>query len=419
MSFELEFFQRLLLSMAAGALIGIEREYSKRQQTVGVRSFALVSLLGCLSVLLSEPIMFALPIELPFLPYIGLLVVIGYAFMIYYFLAKKNFFGITTTLALPLAYIFGMFIGYGYFLAAIIGTVVTTLILYSQRYSHMFVQQLTEEEVADALRFAIVLFIAYPLIGNEPLALFGLVVPLKQFVELIILVSFISFVGFVSVRFAGQKAIPLTGFFAGLVSSLAVTLTLSSRSKEYKIDMWVLCAGIAAASIASIVGDIAILAYASMPLLLVIYPTLAVMSIVLLLASIPFFKHKPDRSFTMKISQPFSVISGLKFGLVYLAILLLTEYVARMGEGALIATSFFAGIASVTSVVVSLSLQVSAGTVAVNEAARGIFASLVGAWVVKSAVIFASASPDLRKKILPLLGAALLCGMVAMLLTVN
>jgi uncharacterized membrane protein (DUF4010 family) len=264
-----------------------------------------------------------------------------------------------------------------------------------------------------------VLFIAYPMLSDVPLTLFGLEVPIKKFVEIIIILSLISFLGFLVVRFIGQRAIPLTGFFAGFVSALAVTASLSERSKQARVDQWVLCAGIAAANIASLLGDVLVLLYISAPLLATLYPTYAVMVLALLLASLPFFKHQPNRAFTIKLGQPFSVISGLKFALVIFIIMVVTQYISTMGSSALYVASFFSGIVSITSVVVSLSLQASLGNLSLGEAARGIFLAIAGGWLMKAGVVMVGAAPELRRRIFPVLVLALGAGIAALLLTVH
>jgi len=417
MSVEYEFLQRVVLALSVGALIGLEREYTKKQQTVGLRSFALVSLLGCMTVLLSQPVLFQIPVQLPYLPYIGLIVVIGYAFLVYYFMAKKEFFGITTTLALPLTYLFGMFIGYGLFLDAIIGTVVLTLLLYSRRYSHLFVSHLTETEMADALQFAIVLFIIYPILPADTYTLFGFEIMLKKFIEIIILLSLMSFAGFIAVRLLGPKVLPLTAFFGGLVSALSVVATFSNRSKARGADQWMLSAGISAASVASLLSDIILIAYTSAALLSLLFPTYAMMIFVLLLASLPFLRHGQHGHFKVELGQPFSVVYGVKFAIAFLAVLLATQYIATFGAGALLAASFIAGLASVTSVVVSISLQVSGGTLPVQEGARAIFAATLAGLIAKAGVLAFAAAPALRRKALPMLMAAIILGSVALFLT--
>lgn len=416
MALEYEFLQRVLLSLAVGALIGMEREYTKKQRTVGLRSFALVSFLGLMSVVLSQPVLFELPYELPFLPYIGLLVVIGYAFLVYYFLAKKEFFGITTTLSLPLTYLFGMLIGYGYFLAAIIGAIITTALLYSRRYSHIFVEHLTESELADALQFAIVIFIIYPLLPDQPLTLFGLQVLFKKFVEIIIILSTISFLGFIAIRFFGQRAIPLTGFFGGFVSALAVTVNYSRHSKEPGADEWTLLAGVSTASIASLIGDMVVLLYLNGALLALLYPVYVSMIAVLLLSSIPFFRHKPQ-AVGMQLRQPFSVMYGAKFALVYFAILLITEYLADFGAGALYTASFLAGIVSITSVTVSVALHTGLGMLQLIEGARAIFIAIFAGMLAKTGVLAFTASGGMRNKGGTVLLLAAAIGLVVLLLT--
>ncbi len=418
MPIEYEFLQRALLSLCVGALIGLEREYTKKQQTVGLRSFALVSLLGCISVLLSQPLLFPLPIELPYLPYLGLIIVIGYAFLVYYFMAKKQFFGITTTLALPLTYLFGMFIGYGLFLDAIIAAVLLTLLLYSRRYSHIFVSHLTEVELADALQFAIVLFVIYPILPDAPLAILGVDLMLKRFVEIIIVLSVMSFLGFIAIRLVGQRILPLTGFLAGFVSALSVIATFCNHSRDRGADPWTFSAGVSAASISSLLGDVIILAYACAPLLLLLFPAYLIMMAALVVASLPFFRHKEHSDFRVELGQPFSVLYGAKFALAFFIVLIVTQYVSAFGSGALLVASFLAGLASVTSVVVSIALQVSSGTLPVTEGARAVFVATFAGLIAKMGVLAFAASPELKKKSLPVLAVAMIAGLVALLLTV-
>ena len=48
------FIQRIVLAIFIGALLGLEREYSKKQEIVGLRTFSLGSLLGAVTVFLSD-----------------------------------------------------------------------------------------------------------------------------------------------------------------------------------------------------------------------------------------------------------------------------------------------------------------------------------------------------------------------------
>lgn len=211
------FLQEILLSIAVGALIGVEREHTKHQIITGVRTIALISLLGTLSVMISK-----LASNLIYVPYLCLLAVIGCTFLLYYFRAKKlEAIGMTTVLTLPLAFILGIMIGFDLYIEAISGAILTTILLLSRDYSHLFVKKLTDAEIADAMLFGIICFIIYPIAfvmsPPTPVILYGgFSINLQSFLFVVIIVSLISFISFLLLRFWGQKALPLTGFLGGV-----------------------------------------------------------------------------------------------------------------------------------------------------------------------------------------------------------
>lgn len=416
MASEYDFLQRIILSIGIGALIGLEREYSAKQQTTGIRSFALVAFLGCLSVLFSQSIVLQLPYEFVFLPYLGFVLVSVYSFLVFYFVAeKKERITITTTLALPLTFLFGMLVGFGFFAEAIIAAVLATILLYSRRYSHVFVEHLTETEIADALQFAIVLFLVYPLLPAEPITVFGLHLLLRRIAEIIIIVCLISFGGFLAIRLTGTKALPLTGFFGGLVSSLSVVGSFSNFSKSRASDSGMLSSGIFAACTASILSDAAILAYANAPLLYAVAPTFGALTLVLLAASLLYGRRA--QKFELELSQPFSVKFAAKFALAFFVITILMDLLSGYdGGGALYVLSFIGGMVSVTPVVVSFALGAGT-TVTYAVASHGILLAIIAGMLTKTAVLIMAASPDLSKRVVPILVISAAMGAAALLLT--
>ena len=405
MGFEYEFLQRVVLSIGIGALIGLEREYTGRQKTTGIRSFALMSLTGCLCSLLSQPLLFTIPSELAYLPYIGFAMAVIYSFLVFYFISeKKETIGITTTLALPLTYLLGMLVGFGYFIEPIIAGVLITLLLYARRYSHVFVEHLTEEEIADILQFAIVLFIVYPLLPSEPMMLFGMEVFLRRLVEIIVLFSLISFAGFLAIRLRGAEALPLVGFFAGLVSGVGIISSFADYSRKRGTDINSLASGVFAASLSSIFSDGVMIAFVSPPLIATVAPPIALALAVLLFAVLVYKSKTQGFSFTPH--QPFSVVHATKFGLVFFLLILAINMISHLGSSdtpyAIYALSFFGGIVSVTPVVVSLALGAGT-TISYQLASRAALLAMTAGLFAKVGILFFSASQQLRSRTAPVL----------------
>ncbi|VVC71989.1 Uncharacterised protein [uncultured archaeon] len=412
MELAFEFLKRVFISLCLGAMIGLEREYSVRQKTVGMRSFALVAFLGCLSAMLADPSLIKAPFDLSLLPYIGLIMTIGYSFAIYYFIAsRKEKLAVTTVLVIPFAYIFGLLVGTGFIIEAVIASVVITVLLYSRRYTHVFVEHLTEEEITDALEFAVIVFVVYWLLPAEPVTLLGMQLALRRIVETIVLFSLVSFTGFIAVRVLGSRALQFAGFFAGFVSALSVVATYSNFSRKRGADQSYLASGILAANVASLLGDLIIIAYANTALFQSVIIPMGLM-LLLLLASALFFMRRKSH-LALKLLQPFSVPQAAKFAIAFFIVTLALQALSGFG-GAVYIVSFLGGAVSVTPVVVSIALQAGAA-LSYPEAAQAVMAAVFGGMVLKSGVLLFSASGFQRRTAFPLLLSAIALGAAAFL----
>ena len=418
MSADYEFLERVVLSIVIGAMIGLEREYSMKQRILGLRSFALVAFMGSVSVLTSSSAILGLPIQfnLPYLPYLGFIMVAVYSFLAFNSWAKRSDRpGITTILALPLTYLFGMLVGYGLFLPAVASAVIVTLLLYSRRYSHVFVEHLTEAELADALRFAIVLCLAYPFLPAEPLTFLDVHFALKRFVEMVVVFSLVSFSGFLALRLIGQKALPYAGFFAGFVSALSVAVSYAGISRKRGAAPGFLAGGIFAAAAASLLSDLFLLAYASPALLGKLAPAAVAMAAILGAAALVLSRAKGAKP-PVKLTQPFSVINAAKFALAFFAVTVGLQMLAGLGNVAIVFVAFIGGLASVTPIVASAAIQ-AGGTLSYPLAAQTIVAAILGGMLSKSLAVASAASPGLRRLVLPVFALAVIAGAAAFLLT--
>lgn len=410
---ELLFLEQVLLAIAVGALIGVEREYSKHQRIVGLRTFALISLLGAMSVLIGQ-----LSPSFVYMPYVFLLAVLGYAFILYYFRAKTmEALGITTMLCMPLAFLLGVFIGFGLYLQAIAGAIITTGLLLSKKYSHLFVSHLTDEEIADALQFGIILFIVYPLLPQGQVILYdGFGVDFQTFFLVVILVSAISFAGFLFMRLFGQGALPITGFFGGLINSVATVDNFASRSKEQKSGLFL--TGLAAASIAMLLRNLAITALLSFSLFKLVFPPIVAMIIVFIVFGAFTLTSKAQKT-AIYFKQPFSVKHGLEFSIILFIATVLFYGVSRLNPIGLGLATFLAGLLSSASVVAGISFALVAGRISTVEGAYLIIIGCFASFVSKSFILLTKASKEFGSKAIPAILFAMVVGAVVLVLTMS
>ena len=413
MAGNLLFLQQIFLSIAVGALIGVEREHTKHQRIAGVRTIALISLLGTLSVMVSN-----LSDNLAYVPYLCLLAVIGYTFLLYYFRAKKlEALGMTTVLTLPLAFILGIFIGFNLYIEAITGAILATILLLSRDYSHLFVKKLTDEEIADALQFGILCFIVYPLLPMAAVAIYGsFSINLQSFLLTVIIVSLISFLSFIMLRFWGHRALPLTGFLGGLINSVATVGSLASKSKEIPSPLYL--TSLATASSAMLLRNLLlVLLFSPQMFSLVAIPIIAMVLVFL----VQGFLNTSSKGVKTELlfEQPFSVSAGLKFGAILFGVMLLVYAVSQLSPRSIGIAAFIGGLVSSASVVASVSSNQVVWGISNSGGAYLIMIGCFASLLAKVFTLLSSASKEFSGRGIPIIVTSMLAGAITLLVTVH
>lgn len=240
--------QHALIAMALGFLIGLEREYAKRvldkeEQFAGVRTYTLIALFGFLCAHLAQQYGVWVFVS-------GLIGLIALVIASYVSTAKAGSYGITTELAGILTFVIGGVVFQGEVLFAVIVTVVITSLLSLKLKLHSFIATLTPTEIRALIQFVIISAVILPFLPNEPMGPNGVWNP-HDIWTMVILVSGISLAGYLAAKiFGANKGTMLAGIVGGLISSTAVTLSLSKRSREQPTGQHI----VAAASIVAATG---------------------------------------------------------------------------------------------------------------------------------------------------------------------
>ena len=221
-------YQRILFGFAAalggGLLIGIERERRKgfgaSRAPAGVRSFALVSLMGAAASILAQPL----------LTFAGAVLVLALAATGRWRRQPRDP-GVTTELALFVTYLLGV-MAIERPVAAAGGSIVVASLLVSRRSLHEFsVDVLTERELRDGHLFAACALIVLPLLPGESTPWLGGVSPRRIF-ALVVAFMGIQAAGYVALRVFGPRlGLSLSGLASGFVSSTSTIASLGSRAR--------------------------------------------------------------------------------------------------------------------------------------------------------------------------------------------
>ncbi len=391
------FLEKILLSIFIGALLGMERQYHKKQEIVGMRTFALISLIGTTTVLISSVVESTL-IDFSSL---GMIFVSSFALIIYVnSIIKKKGPGFTTTISLLIAYILGTMIGHNLLIESVFLSITVAVILFSREKMHEIVKHLTQKEVGDLLEFLILLGIIYPIIPNE-FTFYGITIPVMLIWFMIVLVSIINFVAFFSARYlSGTYQIELVSFLGGMMSSIASTIAISNFYNKNPKRLATILAGFFTINAGLTLRNLLIVAipapeilpYALVPFTIIIGSFL-LFSYYTLKKVIDAKKNvKP-----IKVESPFNVSIGLKLGLSILILFVLLDLAGQLGMGSFFLTSFVGGIVSSTATCISLAGLISSGAVDPITGTFSLFLANAGSMFFAWAICYRNGSPDIIK----------------------
>ena len=251
---------RLLVSLGVGLVIGAERERGRDSEPVhvaaGIRTFALVALLGGVVLILDNSVLLV----------VGALWV-GAAGMSSVLRGAPSNAGLTTSLSLLLTYCLGALALREPSLAIACALCTATLLAFRTTLHKAVRSVLSESELRDALLLGIAALVILPLLPNRAIDPLGVLNPFRLW-RLVVAFMSMSAVGYVAQRAMGPRyGLALAGFGSGFVSSAATVAAMGARTRSDGAVLGPAVAGAAASSVATVV-QLAILVGAADPTLL-------------------------------------------------------------------------------------------------------------------------------------------------------
>lgn len=362
---------RLVLALAIGLFVGIERE--RRRKDAGLRTFGFAALLGALGGLQGENFAM-LTIGL-----LGILIV----FLNLRTLREDKGTELTTSAALLVIGLAGVLCGQGHTLTPAAVGVMTAALLAWKKPLAGFSIQLSDTEVRSAILLAILAFVIYPALPEGSVDPWGALEPRAAWVT-VILIAGIGFVNYILWKIYGDRGIALTGFLGGLVNSSVATRELAQRAKETQGQMTdVVYRGILLAIAAMLLRNAFLLAILA-PYAL----RAAALSFLLMLGvsvGLAFLGRQPiglltsePNSTLLNLRSPFSLKAAFKFGFILVVIQIAGVFGQQtLGQLGMYVTSLLGGLFSSSSAVAAAAALVVRGTISSQVAGNcAVIASL-------------------------------------------
>lgn len=226
-----EFLPGLALALAIGMLIGAERGWRTREEeagarVAGVRTFALIGLLGGLIGIELPGRLATLSLFLAGGAIAALL--LGYAAD----MRRDHNVSATSTVAAVLTLGLGGAATSGHMALASVGAGAAVILLASRDALHRAIELSSERDIQALLRLVLVVFVILPLLPDIGIGPYGALNPQRLWLVVVVTGS-ISFAGYVLARGLGeQRGALLTAAVGSLVSSTAVTVDSARRVRE-------------------------------------------------------------------------------------------------------------------------------------------------------------------------------------------
>jgi uncharacterized membrane protein (DUF4010 family) len=357
-----QLLSRLAVALGIGLLVGLERGWKTREvkggrRAAGIRTFALIGLLGGIVAALAQ----VTGSEL------GAGLVLGFGFAVFAAVfavferdadRAAGSFSATTTVAGLLTFVLGAYALIGDQRVAAAVAVGATGILAARRDIHAWVARITWPELRSALVLLAMTFIVLPVVPDLSIGPSGGVNPREVWLIAIVLAG-VSFLGYGAVKlFGAEHGVLLAGFAGGLASSTAVTLANARRAGAGEGAPRLLAAGVSTATAVSFIRVIGIVAAIKPALLVLIAPPLTAATLIAVLhalASVYWRGTRGGQPRPAEFRNPFGFWQVLGFAVFLGAVIVLGRALGESyGLGGALLGAAGIGLADVDSITISM-----------------------------------------------------------------
>ncbi len=408
----LELAFRFAAALGLGVLLGLERERSKPETGgfAGVRTFALISLAGGVAA------HFDRAHGQPWLALGVFAAIAGLVLRSYSVTAWRGDLGSTTEISALLAFLLGWLCVRGEVPLAAGLAVASGAVLALKEWLHRLAQRIEPADVEATLKFAIVTLIVLPIVpdqdfGPPPLD----VINPHRIWLMVVLISGLNFASYLLVKIVGtEHGIGLTGLLGGLVSSTAVTLGFSQRSRQHPGQSPALALGILIAWTVMFLRVPILIALVAPALAAELALGMAVLAAPgLAFCAASWRRQRPAKASVSAGQNPFELGQAIRFGAIFGVVTFASKAAeVYLGDSGLYLAGALAGLTDVDAIALSMANLASADGASLPVAARTVVIAVVANTLLKGGLAAFLGAPELRRVLLPATAAILAAGAV-------
>jgi uncharacterized membrane protein (DUF4010 family) len=237
---------------------------------------------------------------------------------------------------------------------------------------------------------------------------------------MVVLISGLNFVSYILVKVLGQRhGIGLTGILGGMVSSTAVTLGFSQRSRQEPALAAPLTLGILLAWTVMFLRVLVMVFIINPPLGKRLGVGIGLIALLnLSICAFLWLRHRGGGQESVHSgSNPFELSEAIKFGLLFGGVTFVAKAAeVYLGDAGLYLAGALAGLTDVDAISLSMANLAKSSPDALGVAARTVLIAVLANTLVKGGMSVFMGAPEMRKRMLPLTLLILLAGIAAAVL---
>ncbi|MGD8475956.1 MAG: DUF4010 domain-containing protein, partial [Burkholderiales bacterium] len=274
--------------------------------------------------------------------------------------------------------------------------------------------RLTRRDLISILQFAVLTLVILPILPDHDYGRYGAFNP-HQIWLVVVLISGISLIGYIALRFVGQRyGAPLLGFLGGLVSSTATTLVYARHARSQK-EMQTLSVFVIVIANVVVLIRLAVLCAAFSPgMLRTLGPILASGFLAGVAALIYLWRREPvvGEAPVPDIKNPTELQAALSFAFVFAVVIFLSSWLSDVaGAKGLYGLALVSGLTDVDAITISMLRLFNVEQQGPQQVATAIVLAIISNIVFKLALVLTAGGKALFQRcVLPM--AAVATGLV-------
>jgi uncharacterized membrane protein (DUF4010 family) len=406
---EADVFKALGIALGLGLLFGLQREWGDEHRLAGIRTFALITLLGAITALLARDYG-------GWVVAAGLLALAGLLIIGNWLINRGReevSAGQTSETAALVMFGVGALLVAGYTMPAVVLGGATAVLLHSKPRLQRLVGSLSDTDARAIFQFVLLALVILPLLPNETYGPYDVLNPFKIWMMVVLIVG-ISLVAYVAYRIVGARAGSiLGGIFGGLISSTATTVSFARQGKRDPGAVGTAALVIVIAStivLVRVVIEIAAVARGLLPEL--VLPFGAIFVLMAGISAWLHFRLRQGNAQAPEHGNPSQLKPAIVFGALYGVILLLVAFVKDyFGDRAIYAAAVISGLTDVDALTLSVAELFNQDRVSGDMAWRSILLATLSNLAFKAGAAGVLGGSKLFRIVGPAFGATIAAGL--------